>query len=346
MKIEDQVEELVARAGADGCVELSDVQAMVEREDMDETAEEVLLGLLEAKGVSIDDDCGREAPDFVLVNGDLSSATGDAMRLFLNEIGRFPLLTKDEEVELAKRIEQGDRAAKERMINSNLRLVISIAKRYQGNGVALLDLIQEGILGLIRAVEKFDWRKGFKFSTYSTWWIRQAIQRAIYDQARTIRLPIHAAERERKIFKVERELTEKLGRQPTEEEVAKGAGISMRQYHDLKNAGRIVTSLDQPVGDEQTATVGDLLVTDAGQFETEVHIGLDEHALRQAVDSLPERERRVIELRYGLVDGVARTLADVGLEFGLSRERVRQIEAEALQKLMMRREIEALKEAV
>lgn len=346
MEYEEEVSALVARANDEGCLELSIVQRAVEQAGIDEEGETKLLGLLEEKGIKVEDDCARDAEDLLVVNGDLTSATGDAMRLFLNEIGRYPLLTKEEEIELAKLIEASDQSAKEKMINSNLRLVVSIAKRYQGHGVALLDLIQEGILGLIRAVEKFDWRKGFKFSTYATWWIRQAIQRAIYDQARTIRLPIHAAERERKIFKSERELVEKLGRPPTEQEVAKAAGISMRQLDDLKNAGRIVTSLDQPVGEEGSATVGDLLVTDAGQFEDEVQITLGEEKLREAVKSLPERERTVIELRYGLLDGVPRTLSDVGDHFGLSRERVRQIEAEALRNLMFRREIEALREAV
>ena len=184
------------------------------------------------------------------MNGDLAVATTDALQLFLNEAGRYPLLTAAEEVELAKRIERGDTQAKERMINSNLRLVVSIAKRYQGHGLSLLDLIQEGIIGLIRAVEKFDWRKGFKFSTYATWWIRQAVQRGVANKSRTIRIPVHIVEREQKIARAERELIAKLGRAPTDEEVAKRPKLPLKQVREVRQAARAVTSLDRPIGDE------------------------------------------------------------------------------------------------
>ncbi|HZD17746.1 MAG TPA: sigma-70 family RNA polymerase sigma factor, partial [Actinomycetota bacterium] len=192
-------------------------------------------------------------------NQELALATSDSMRLFLNEIGRYPLLTAEEEVELAKLVEDGDQDAKDRMIRSNLRLVVSIAKKYQGHGLSLLDLVQEGILGLIRAVEKFDWRKGFKFSTYATWWIRQAISRAIDNQSRTIRLPAHLAQRELKLSRTERELTEQLGREPTLEELAETAAVEIEDIHAVREAARAVTSLDRPVGTEGETELGDLV---------------------------------------------------------------------------------------
>ena len=188
------------------------------------------------------------ATNSTYVNGDLAVSTTDALQLFLNEAGRWPLLTKEEEVELAKRIERGDEEAKERMINSNLRLVVSIAKRYQGHGLSLLDLIQEGIIGLIRAVEKFDWRRGFKFSTYATWWIRQAVQRGVANKSRTIRLPVHIADREQQMARAERVLAPKLGRQPTEEEIAKQAKLPLKQVREVRQAARAITSLDKPLG--------------------------------------------------------------------------------------------------
>ena len=197
------------------------------------------------------------------VNGDLAVATTDALQLFLNEAGRYKLLTAAEEVELAKRIERGDQAAKELMINSNLRLVVSIAKKYQGHGLSLLDLIQEGIIGLIRAVEKFDWRRGYKFSTYATWWIRQAVQRGVANKSRTIRIPVHIVEREQKIARAERELSAKLERPPTDEEVAEAAKLSLKHVKEVRQAARAVTSLDKPIGDDADASLGDLVAGEA-----------------------------------------------------------------------------------
>jgi RNA polymerase primary sigma factor len=273
-------------------------------------------------------------------------ATTDALQLFLNEAARYPLLTAAEEVELAKRIERGDAAAKERMINSNLRLVVSIAKRYQGHGLSLLDLIQEGIIGLIRAVEKFDWRKGFKFSTYATWWIRQAVQRGVANKSRTIRIPVHIAERETKLARAERELTAELGRAPTDAEVSKRSKVSPKHVREVRAAARAVTSLDRPVGEGGDASLGDLVAGVGASPEEEVTVSFEHDVLHRALAKLPEREQQVLRLRYGL-DGERdpMSLEAIGRELGITRERVRQLEAAALERLALRREIGALHQA-
>jgi RNA polymerase primary sigma factor len=273
-------------------------------------------------------------------------ATTDGLALFMNRAGRYPLLTAAEEVALAKRVELGDAAAKERMINSNLRLVISIAKRYQGHDLPLLDLIQEGVIGLIRAVEKFDWRRGYKFSTYATWWIRQAVQRGVANKSRTIRLPVHIADREQRIARAERLLAPKLGRQPSEEEVAKQAKLPLKQVREVRHAARAVTSLDRPIGSENEGAFGDLFAAEGDQPEQEVTVSLEEEVLRRAVAQLPDREREVVKMRYGLNgDRDPASLEAIGRELGLTRERVRQIEAKALEQLAVNREVEALKVA-
>ncbi len=284
--------------------------------------------------------------DTVVVNGDLATATTDALQLFLNEAGRYKLLTAEEEVELAKRIERGEKDAKDLMINSNLRLVVSIAKRYQGHGLSLLDLIQEGIIGLIRAVEKFDHRKGFKFSTYATWWIRQAVQRGVANKSRTIRIPVHIVEREQKIARAERELVVKLGRQPTDQELAKAAKLPVKQVREVKQAARAVTSLDKPIGDDDSGSFGDLFAADQAGTEEEIEISLREETLRKAIADLPEREQQVLKLRYGMNgDRDPMSLEAIGRELGITRERVRQIEANALETLSMLREVAGLREA-
>ena len=345
--MDEQVQALLAHGEEHGCLEFSEVDEVAQTLDLEDEDVQAIYEEIERRGIELKDDCAREsAPQPTYVNGDLAHATTDALQLFLNEIGRYPLLTAKEEVELAKRIERGDRRAKERMINSNLRLVVSIAKKYQGHGLPLLDLIQEGIIGLIRAVEKFDWRRGFKFSTYATWWIRQAVQRGVANKSREIRIPVHIVEREQKIARAERELTIKLGRPPTESEISKAAKLPGKQVREVREAARAVTSLDRPIGEEATGTFGELVAGESESPEEEVTVGLGEDTLRRAVSQLPENEREVVKLRYGLngdVDPVS--LEEIGRRLGLTRERVRQIEARALERLAVQREIEALRSA-
>jgi RNA polymerase primary sigma factor len=265
--------------------------------------------------------------------------------LFLQEVRRWPLLTREEEIELAKRIERGDLEAKERLVNSNLRLVISNARRYQGHDVPLLDLIQEGILGLIRAAEKFDWRKGYKFSTYATFWIRQAIQRALDNRARTIRIPVHLGQRERKIGRAERELAVALGREPTDEEIAQAAELTVQEIQETREATRVVASLDRPVGEEEGTSLGSLLASEGRTPEEEVDIILREDALRRALERLPEREREVVKLRYGVGGDNPTPLGETGRRLGISQDAVRRLERKALSELAENRELEALRPA-
>jgi RNA polymerase primary sigma factor len=343
---DERVNTLLALGEREGCLELSEVAQVINQAELDDDEAEGLYEEIQRREIDLTDDCGRQQPDSTYVNGDLAEATTDALQLFLNEMGKYRLLTAEEEVELAKRIERGDKEAKDLMVNSNLRLVVSIAKRYQGHGLTLLDLIQEGIIGLIRAVEKFDWRKGFKFSTYATWWIRQAVQRGVANKARDIRIPVHIVDRERKIARAERELTAKLSRPPTEQEVAKAAKLPLKQVREVRQAARAVTSLDRPIGEGGDASYGDLIAGhEAGPEET-LHVSLEEDTLRRAVNSLPEREQEVVKLRYGLNgDADPKSLEEIGRHLGLTRERVRQLEAQALQQLAVNREIEALRAA-
>ena len=312
--------------------------------DLEDEEVSVLYEQLEERGIELTDDCSLpDAAETHFSNETVAAMTTDSLQLFLNEAGRYPLLTAAEEVELAKLIERGDRPAKDRMINSNLRLVVSIAKKYQGHGLSLLDLIQEGIIGLIRAVEKFDWRRGYKFSTYATWWIRQAVQRGVANKSRTIRIPVHIVEREQRMARAERELTLKLERPPTDEQVARSAKLSLKNVREVRAAARAVASLDKPLGDEGDTPFGDIVATDKGDVEEEVVIGLSEHLLRAAVAKLPEREQVVIKLRYGLDgDQDPESLEVIGRRLGLTRERVRQIESQALERLAREREIAAL----
>ncbi len=343
----DRLTELIDRGEEQGCLNLSQLGELIQELELDDETVARLYEQIDERGIELTDDCSQvRLEEATFVNGDLVTATTDALQLFINEAGRYRLLTAEDEVELAKRIERGDKEAKDLMINSNLRLVVSIAKRYQGHGLSLLDLIQEGIIGLIRAVEKFDHRKGFKFSTYATWWIRQAVQRGVANKSRTIRIPVHIIEREQKLARAERELVVKLGRQPTDQELAKEAKLPVKQVREVKAAARAVTSLDRPIGEDDSASYGELFAADQAQTEEEVEVSLREETLHKALAQLPERERTVLALRYGLDgDREPMSLEAIGRELGLTRERVRQIEANALETLSMLREVAGLREA-
>jgi RNA polymerase primary sigma factor len=347
MTVDERLQMLLEQGEEQGCLNLSAVTDFLAEAELDEDQTTGFFEQLEERGIPLTDDCGRaDAEPETYVNGDLAVATTDTLQLFLNEAGRYRLLTALEEVELAKRIERGDKEAKDLMINSNLRLVVSIAKKYQGHGISLLDLIQEGIIGLIRAVEKFDWRRGYKFSTYATWWIRQAVQRGVANKSRTIRIPVHIVEREQKIARAERELSAKLERDPTDEEVAAKANLSLKHVQEVHAAARAVTSLDKPVGAEGGSSFADLIAGEAAEPSEEVHVSLTEEAVRTAVETLPEREREVVKLRFGLDgDPDPHSLEEIGRKLGLTRERVRQIENQALKRLAERREVAALGES-
>jgi RNA polymerase primary sigma factor len=270
----------------------------------------------------------------------------DSLRLYLREIGKVPLLTAEEEVSLAKRIERGDMAAKTQMIEANLRLVVSIAKGYLGRGLSFLDLIQEGSLGLIRAVEKFDYRKGYKFSTYATWWIRQAVTRAIADKARTIRIPVHMVEKLNKVVHIERQLVQRLGREPQAEEIAKELDMQPDEVREILRMAQLPVSLEKPIGEEEESELGDFVKDETviSPFE-QAQLRLRKQDIDRALGALPERERRVMELRFGLKGEHPRTLEEVGREFGVTRERIRQIENNTLKKLESLPEAQPLRDS-
>jgi RNA polymerase primary sigma factor len=270
----------------------------------------------------------------------------DSLRLYLRSIGRVDLLTADQEVALARRIERGDMSAKQQMIEANLRLVVSIAKGYLGRGLSFLDLIQEGSLGLIRAVEKFDYRRGYKFSTYATWWIRQAVTRAIADKARTIRIPVHMVEKLNKVVHVERQLVQEFGREPTPEEIAAELQWTAREVKDILRIAQLPVSLEKPIGEEEDSELGDFVEDDTAESPFEqASENLRRENVRRALDALPPREREVIEMRYGLKGHKARTLEEVGRAFGVTRERIRQIENNTLKKLEGLPEAQRLRDA-
>jgi RNA polymerase primary sigma factor len=341
----DPIELLLEHGDEHGCVNMTELYEVIARLELEEPDTETVLERLQERGIEITDDCSRVTEEETTYTNDiLAGMTADALQLFLNEIGRYPLLTAAQEVELAKRIERGDIRAKEQMINSNLRLVVSIAKHYQGHGLSLLDLIQEGIIGLIRAAEKFDWRKGFKFSTYATWWIKQAVQRGVANKARTIRIPVHVIEREQKVLRAERELAARHERTPTDDEIAAHSKLTLKHVREVHAAARAVASLDKPVGEEDSAQFGDLFASEQPRPEEEVEVELTEAALRRAVADLPEREQAIVKLRYGLDgDPEPKSLEEIGRIMGITRERVRQLEAEALRRLAEWREFEGLR---
>jgi len=334
----DDVRALLEAAEQSGSLRAAELGELVEAHELDPLEQDALARELEQRGIEV----LEHAPEAESAAASVQDSTTDALQLFLREAGRHALLTAAQEVELAKRIERGDEAAKQRMIQANLRLVVSIAKNYRNQGLPFLDLIQEGTLGLIRAVEKFDWRRGFKFSTYATWWIRQAVARALADKARTIRMPVHIVERLQKINRAERTLWTQLGREPTADEIAHEASLPVHQVHEVRVAARASTSLDQPVGDTEDAVFGDFVAGDGPLPEEEVEQALRSQALAQALGTLTDRERDVVVMRYGLADAEPQTLEEIGRRLGLTRERVRQIELESLRRLATLREMRAV----
>ncbi|MEW8956769.1 RNA polymerase sigma factor RpoD [Clostridium sp.] len=313
-------------------------EIMDELEDIEITPEQIekIYEVLESMGVEVIGDISEEVSQEEEL--DLSIPEGiaidDPVRMYLKEIGKVPLLSSEEEINLANRIEDGDQYAKRKLAEANLRLVVSIAKRYVGRGMMFLDLIQEGNLGLIKAVEKFDYRKGFKFSTYATWWIRQAITRAIADQARTIRIPVHMVETINKLIRVERQLLQELGRQPQPEEVAKIMEMPVDKVREIMKIAQEPVSLETPIGEEEDSHLGDFIPDDDAPAPAEAAaFTMLKEQLINVLDTLTPREEKVLRLRFGLDDGRARTLEEVGKEFNVTRERIRQIEAKALRKL-------------
>ena len=345
--MEDRITSLLDQGEEEGCLEVPVLEDAFRELELPEDEVHALYEEIEGRGIQLREQCGREeVTTREYVAPELAVATADSLQMFLNEMGRYPLLTAAEEVELAKGVERGDPEAKNRMINANLRLVVSIAKKYQGHGLPLLDLIQEGIIGLIRAVEKFDWRRGYKFSTYATWWIRQAVQRGVANKAQDIRIPVHVLERETKMNRAHRELLLELGREPTEEEIAKKSKLPLKQLREVRQAARAVTSLDKPIGAEEESAFRDLFASEEQTPEAKVTVQLGWDALRNAVDRLPERQREILKLRYGLNgDSDPLSLDAIAREIGLSRERVRSLELDALERLSMTRELEALHDA-
>jgi RNA polymerase primary sigma factor len=339
----DDLQQLLDAAEQAGSVKTTELAELVDAHELDALEQDALYRELDRRGIEIVDDTHAEepAPQPAPV-APVAESTTDALQLFLREAGRHQLLTAAQEVELAKKIERGDMRAKQHMIQANLRLVVSIAKNYRNQGLPFLDLIQEGTLGLIRAVEKFDWRRGFKFSTYATWWIRQAVARALADKARTIRMPVHIVERLQKMNRAERTLWTQLGREPTLEEIAEEASLPLAQALEVRAAARASTSLDQPVGEAEDAVFGDFVAGDGPLPEEQVELSLRSQALKEALAVLSERERQVVVLRYGLADAEPKTLEDIGRRLGLTRERVRQIELDSLRRLASLRELEAV----
>ena len=342
---QNQLTELLETEGARSMIETGEERGWIEPAELEAFALEHELADLDVEELQrelerIGLEVREAAPDEkkvkaeeVVWEADQPSGAGDSLQLFLADVGRHKLLTAAEEVMLAKRIERGDPTAKRRMIESNLRLVVSIAKGYRGLGVPFLDLIQEGTLGLNRAVEKFDWRRGYKFSTYATWWIRQSVQRAVANHARTIRVPVHVVERQQKLSRAARRLEVELGREPTKHELAEATGLPMQHVDEALGAAHASVSLNQTVGADDEGELGDLFADrEAADPFDEAEESLRRQGVRRALDALPERERRILELRFGF-DGEPWTLEAIGNELDLTRERVRQLEGQALARL-------------
>ena len=356
----EEIKGLVAKGSQTGVLTYAEIAAAVSEIDLDEADVEELHSFLERSEIELVEDIdpaaraaseverapdkrrGRKSRTQIDFRPDM---TTDSLQLFLKDIGKVRLLTAQEEVDLAKRIERGDLDAKQKMVESNLRLVVSIAKNYRNQGLPFLDLIQEGTLGLVRAAEKFDYRKGFKFSTYATWWIRQAIARALADKARTIRIPVHVVEKLNKIGRAERKLVTELGREPTADEIAEVTGIDPEEVDSIKRSAQAPVSLEKPVGDEEESEFGQFIADERAEspYERAAEI-LTKEALREALENLSYRERRVLELRYGLGGEHPRTLDEVGRTFNVTRERIRQIENQSLKKLQSLAEAQKLRD--
>ncbi len=320
----DQLDKILETLEAYGISVVSDESEIPTPEEIAAEASAAVAG--GDKDISIEEQLDLSVPEGIAID--------DPVRMYLKEIGKVPLLTADQEIELAKRLEEGDEAAKQQLAEANLRLVVSIAKRYVGRGMLFLDLIQEGNLGLIKAVEKFDYHKGFKFSTYATWWIRQAITRAIADQARTIRIPVHMVETINKLIRVSRQLLQEYGREPTPEEIAREMNISEAKVREIIKIAQEPVSLETPIGEEEDSHLGDFIPDEDAPAPAEAaSFALMKEQLMEVLDTLTPREEKVLRLRFGLDDGHQRTLEEVGKEFNVTRERIRQIEAKALRKL-------------
>jgi RNA polymerase primary sigma factor len=356
----EEIKGLLAKGQQLGVLTYAEIATAVSELDLDEADVEDLHGFFEKSEIELVEEIDpataaanevERAPDKrgrrkAKTTLDLKpDMTTDSLQLFLKDIGKVRLLTAQEEVDLAKRIERGDLDAKQKMVESNLRLVVSIAKNYRNQGLPFLDLIQEGTLGLVRAAEKFDYRKGFKFSTYATWWIRQAIARALADKARTIRIPVHVVEKLNKIGRAERKLVTELGREPTADEIAEVTGIDPEEVDSIKRSAQAPVSLEKPVGDEEESEFGQFIADERAEspYERAAEI-LTKEALREALENLSYRERRVLELRYGLGGEHPRTLDEVGRTFNVTRERIRQIENQSLKKLQSLAEAQKLRD--
>ena len=339
---------LVERGKQSGHLSAQEIDNVIVELDLDVDELEKLNEMIDSANISIVDDFSAEALDGIPLEVDLpketdaaetvatndNAAMDDPVKVYLKEIGRVPLLTPEEEIELAIRIADNDEKAKKRLAEANLRLVVSIAKRYVGRGMQFLDLIQEGNLGLIKAVDKFDYTKGFKFSTYATWWIRQAITRAIADQARTIRIPVHMVETINKLVRIQRQLLQELGREPTPEEIGEEMGLTAERVREIQKISQEPVSLETPIGEEEDSQLGDFIEDDAAVVPPDAaSFSMLQEQLAKVLEGLAERERKVISLRFGLEDGHPRTLEEVGREFGVTRERIRQIESKTLAKL-------------
>jgi RNA polymerase primary sigma factor len=334
------LKDLVEKGKVKGMLTYKEIMDAFEEIELEPEQIEKIYETVENMGIDVVGDIEAEMEDIQLNEEELDISVpegisiDDPVRMYLKEIGKVPLLSADEEVELAKRMEKGDTEAKRRLAEANLRLVVSIAKRYVGRGMLFLDLIQEGNLGLIKAVEKFDYRKGYKFSTYATWWIRQAITRAIADQARTIRIPVHMVETINKLIRVSRQLLQELGREPMPEEIAKEMNMSVDKVREIMKISQEPVSLETPIGEEEDSHLGDFIPDDDAPAPAEAAaFTLLKEQLIDVLDTLTPREEKVLRLRFGLDDGRARTLEEVGKEFSVTRERIRQIEAKALRKL-------------